>query len=193
MIDKQIYGDPTTETPGLLEKVSETLAKMDDSESGDFYIKDEKYDERPVNGMKNQHDTSRKTLLASAIQQAIDMVGEELAREVAIEVFGVKDTNLGFEQIQSRRELSIGGIFGAAKEAVTGSVSGAGKIGSEAIGEASNLVKNIAVGKDGESGLAGKNGLANNILNTAGDVANKMLDTAKGIGSSIFGSKGSES
>jgi hypothetical protein len=193
MIDKQVYGDPTTETPGLLEKVSKTLAKMDDSESGDFYIKDEEYDERPVNDMKNQHDASRKALLASAIQQAIDMVGEEDARKYAIEVFGVKDTNLGFEEIQSRRELSIGSIFGAAKDAVTGAVGTAGKIGSEAIGEASKLVKNIAVGKDGESGLAGKNGLANNILNTAGDVANKMLDTAKGIGSSIFGSKGSES
>ena len=105
----------------------------------------------------------------------------------------MKDTNIGFEEIQSRRELSIGGIFGAAKDAVTGAVSGAGKIGSKAIGEASNLVKNIAVGNDGKSGLMGENGLANNILNTAGDVANKMLDTAKGIGSSIFGSKGSES
>lgn len=173
----------------MLAKVSEALAKMDDPESGDFYIKDEEYNEDVVNDMKRQHDTSRKTLLASAIQQAIDMVGEEDARKYAIEVFEEEDTNLGFEEIQSRRELSIGSIFGAAKDAVTK----AGNTGVEAIGEASKLVKNIAVGKDGESGLAGKNGLANNILNTAGDVANKMLDTAKGIGSSIFGSKGSES
>jgi hypothetical protein len=121
------------------------------------------------------------------------MVGEEDARKYAIEVFEAEDTNIGFEEIQSRRELSIGSMFGAAKDAVTGAVGTAGKVGSEAIGEASKLVKNIAVGKDGKSGLMGENGLANNILNTAGDVANKMLDTAKGIGSSIFGSKGSES
>ena len=38
----------------------------------------------------------------------------------------------------------------------------------------------------------GENGLANNILNTAGDVANTMIDTAKSIGESIFGSKADE-
>ena len=74
------------------------------------------------------------------------MVGEEDARKYAIEVFGSEDTNLGFEEIQSRRELSIGSIFGAAKDAVTGA---AGKTGKDAIGEASNLVKGIAFGKDG--------------------------------------------
>lgn len=192
MIDKQIYGDQTTENPGLLEKVRETLAKMDDPESGDFYIKDEKYDERPVNDMKNQHDTSRKTLLASAIQQAIDMVGEEDARKYAIEVFGSEDTNLGFEEIQSRRELSIGSIFGAAKDAVTGAVGTAGKIGSEAIGEASKLVKNIAVGKDGESGLMGENGLASKIKDSVGNVANSMLDTAKSVGQQMLDGAGSK-
>ena len=153
-----------------------------------YYIPDETYNEGIVNDMKNQHDTSRKALLASAIQQAIDMVGEEDARKYAMEVFGAEDTNLGFGEIQIRRELSIGSIFGAAKSLITGG----SQIGGSAIDTAAGLVKDIAVGKDGQSGLVGENGLANNILNTAGDVANKMLDTARTIGQSILGNKGNE-
>ena len=94
--------------------------------------------------MKNQHKVSRETLLSSAIRQAIDMVGEELAKEVALEVFDKDDVETTFGSISRSRGL-VDGVFGAAKAAVTG----AGKIGASAVGEASNLVKNIAVGKDG--------------------------------------------
>ena len=174
-----------------MEKVGGVVSKIDsppeDDEPNPYYIPDEKYDEDIVNEMKNQHQVSRDALLSSAIRQAIDMVGEELAREVAYEVFGKQDVDSTFDSIPRSRGL-VDGVFGAAKEAV----AGAGKIGSSAIGEASNLVKNIAVGKDGQSGLMGKNGLANSILDTAGGVANKMLDTAKSIGDSIFGNKSKE-
>ena len=168
--------------------VSMIDAKPEDDEPNPYYIPDEEYDESIVNRMKNQHKTSREQLLNSAIHQAIDMVGEELAREAAYEVFDKQDVDSTFDSIPRSRGL-VGGLFGMAQSTITGE----DQIGGSAVKTAAGLVNDISVGSDGQSGLMGENGLSNSILGTAGDVAGMMLDTSQSMGDSIFGNKGSES
>ena len=118
----------------------------------------------------------------------MDIVGEELAHEVAVEVFGFKDADYAFGLLPRKRGL-VSGLIGATKSVITGG----SKIGGAAIDTTAGMVKNIAVGSDGKSGLAGENGLGSTILNTAGNVANTMLGTAQSIGERIFGGKEGES
>ena len=72
------------------------------------------------------------------------MVGDELAREIAVEVFGFDDANRVFGLLQRRREV-VSGLIGATKSVITGG----SQIGGDAIKTAGNMVKNIAVGSDG--------------------------------------------
>lgn len=91
-------------------------------------IPDEEYDSRWVDQMQEQHIRSREDLLSFAMAQAIDMVGEDLALEVAEEVFGSDDANLAIGSVSRRRGVASG-LFGMAKAAI----KGGGKIGGSAI------------------------------------------------------------
>lgn len=189
---KQTYGgfmeqeaiDEITAEPieNLLGKVQTALEDIDRR------IPEEEYDPSFVDEMNAQHASSRDSLLSSAIGQAVDIVGEELAHEVAVEVFGFKDADYAFGLLPRKRGL-VSGLIGATKSVITGG----SQIGGAAIDTTAGMVKNIAVGSDGKSGLAGENGLGSTILNTAGNVANTMLGTAQSIGERIFGGKEGES
>lgn len=176
--------DEITNAPieALLGKVQSALEDIDRR------IPEEEYDPSFVDEMNAQHASSRDSLLSSAIGQAVGIVGEELAHEVAVEVFGFKDADYAFGLLPRKRGL-VSGLIGATKSVITGG----SQIGGAAIDTTAGMVKNIAVGSDGKSGLAGENGLGSTILNTAGNVANTMLGTAQSIGERIFGGKEGES
>ena len=155
---KQTYGgfltqetlDGITKEPidNMLSTAGDVVSRIDEppteNKPNPYYIPDEEYNEKIVNEMKNQHKASREQLLQRAFDQAIYMVGEELAKEIALEVFDKDDVDSTFDSISRSRGL-VEGLFGAAKT----TIAGVGKIGSSAIEEVSNLVKDIAVGKDG--------------------------------------------
>ena len=94
--------------------------------------------------MNSQYAKSRDALLTYAIGQAVEMVGDELVREIAVEVFGFKDADRAFSLLPRRREV-VSGLIGATKSVITGG----SQIGGDAIKTAGNMVKNIAVGSDG--------------------------------------------
>ena len=94
--------------------------------------------------MNSQYAKSRDALLTSAIGQAVEMVGDELAREIVVEVFGFEDANRAFDLLPMRREV-VSGLIGATKSVITGG----SQIGGDAIKTTGDMVKNIAVGSDG--------------------------------------------
>ena len=117
-------------------------------------------------------------MLLSAIQEVYDLVGEKVALKAAREVFentdevSLSDVDDAFNHIQRSRGV-VSGLIGAAKAAITGG----GQMGGAAITTAANMVKSIAKGSDGKSGLAGENGVAATMTNTASDVASTVLGT----------------
>ena len=94
--------------------------------------------------MNSQYAKSRDALLTSAIGQAVEMVGDELVREIAVDVFGFEDADRAFGLLPRRREV-VSGLIGATKSVITGG----SQIGGDAIKTAGDMVKNIAVGSDG--------------------------------------------
>jgi len=77
MSNKDINEATSKPMETLLERANVAIANID-------AIPDETYNQDIVDGMATEHETARKALLSSAIGQAVEMVGEELAREVAI-------------------------------------------------------------------------------------------------------------
>ena len=189
---KETYGsfldsdqlDAATEKPieDLLERAQLALKQVDED------IPDEEFDQSPIDEVQEQYIQQRNRTLDSAIAEASALVGEEIAHEVAVEVFGFEFAEEAFSRRPKTRGL-VSGLFGAAQATITGG----SQIGGAAIGTAAGLVKSMAVGSDGKTGLAGENGLASTILDTAGNVAGTMLNTAQGIGSTILGNKAGES
>ena len=123
MTQEQIDAKIKDPMDSLIARVGYVISQMDVPSTEDnpnpYYIPDEEYKEEIVDRMKNQHKVSREELLSSAIGQAVELVGEEVARQVARQVFGFKDTELAFGLLPRKRGV-VSGLFGAAKSLITG-------------------------------------------------------------------------
>ena len=183
---EEITSEPIKQLLGGMEDVLERIDKEIPDETSDTKFIGET--NRLIDMMEQQGVESRSLAFDAAINEAAELVGDEVAHEVAVEVFGFQEADEAFARRPQKRGL-VRGLVGMAKTTITTG----GQVGGDAIDTAAGLVKSMAVGQDGQSGLMGENGVAATLKNTAGDIAGTMLNTATDIASSIFGKKGDES
>lgn len=101
LIDKQIPDE--TKDPDDETKNSEYIEGLDES----------------IEQMRGQYTQSKTQAIDSAIIQAKYLVGEELAREIAIDVFGLEEATASFSRIPQTRGV-VSGAIGMAKSVITG-------------------------------------------------------------------------